>query len=225
MAGSINAPVISEARLDFSALAKGERCRLWFLCWESSVSERLMPRLDTCFASFEDRGTLLSWATCCQRVQRRRDLRGPCISSWRGTLPPAPPKCLRGTLLGVRPATRLCSSAGWWWTAALLCRDASLWLTLPGRIQISLHRSFSLLLWRLGLKKNTQESCGTGIYVTTHHKANFVAAWDIRPPHPEFVLMLTLLATIIITIIKEVVCLLCGSIKRCLCLWGCLDLR
>lgn len=110
-----------------------------------------MPQVDTCFAICEDTGTLLSWATCCQRAQQRRDLRGPRISSWRGTLPPAPPECL----LGVRPATRLYSSAGWWWTAVLLCRDASRWLTLPGRIRIALNRSFSLLPGGLASKTHT----------------------------------------------------------------------
>lgn len=174
MAGSINAPVISEARLNFSALVKGERCRLWFLCWESSVREQLMPWLDNRPASCEDTGTLLSWVTCSQRVRKRRDLRDPRISSWRETLPLAPPKCLHGTLLGVLPATRLCSSGGWWWIAALLCRDASLWLTLPGRFWILLHRLFSLLpgglasnthtevLWHWHLRNSTShgEFCG-----------------------------------------------------------------
>lgn len=36
--------------------------------------------------------------------------------------------------------------------------------------------------WLQNTHTHTQESCGTGIYVTTHHKANFVAAWDIAPP-------------------------------------------
>lgn len=135
MAGSVNAPVISEARLDFSCLLKGERCGpavLWLVCWYITEVER--PMSDAC----EDTGTLLPWATCSRRAPRRRDLRGLRISSWnpREALPTARPKCLRGTPPEARPATPLCSSGGWWWTAASLCRDASLWLTLPGRIWV-----------------------------------------------------------------------------------------